>query len=53
MNKMTEEVNMLREEEGNYMLDVYVAPQGSNEYKLATFQRRVYWVTNHVVVLKP
>jgi hypothetical protein len=38
-NKETRELNMLREEDGNYMLDVWVKPT-SDENEAATFRRR-------------
>ena len=38
-NKATGEVNLLREEQGNYMLDVYVPPGGSKEANNAVFAR--------------
>ena len=39
-SKLTGEVNVLREEEGNYMLDVWVAPPGSDEYNELSFGRQ-------------
>ena len=39
INKKTGEHNQLRESEGNYMLDVLVAPPGSNEYNSVGFAR--------------
>ena len=38
-NKDTGELNQLREEEGNYMLDVWVAPPGTTEYDNLSFGR--------------
>ena len=40
INKATGETNMLRESEGNYMLDVIVAPPGSSEYNSLSFGRQ-------------
>ena len=39
INKSTGEVNYLRESDGNYMLDVLIAPPGSAEYNNAGFSR--------------
>ena len=39
-NKITGEMNVLREEEGNYMLDVWVAPPGSEQYSELSFCRQ-------------
>ena len=39
-NKDSGEVNRLREEDGNYMLDVWVAPPGSSEYDELSFGRQ-------------
>ena len=41
MNKATSEVNMLREEGGNYMLDIWVPPpEGPAEHESPIFGRR-------------
>ena len=40
-NKATGEVNLLREEDGNYMFDVWVPPEGSPEHDQAIFRRQV------------
>ena len=39
-NKETGELNQIREDEGNYMLDVWVAPPGSEEYDSLPFGRQ-------------
>ena len=39
VNKSTGEVNALREEQGNYMLDVYVPPKSIAEPNNLTFGR--------------
>ena len=39
INKTTGEINQLRESEGNYMLDVIVAPPGTDEYNSVGFPR--------------
>ena len=36
MNKKTKEVNMLREEDGNYMLDIWVKPDDDNGWMSST-----------------
>ena len=41
MNKQSGECNMLREEDGNYMLDVWIPPEGSEEHSLASFRRQL------------
>ena len=40
-NKASGELNQLREEDGNYMLDVWVAPPGTREYDSLTFGRPI------------
>ena len=40
INKSTGESNALREDDGNYMLDVWVPPEGSGEHNLACFRRQ-------------
>ena len=40
INKRTGESNALREEDGNYMLDVWVPPEGSEEHNRACFRRQ-------------
>ena len=40
INKRTGETNILREDDGNYMLDVWVPPEGSREHSLAGFRRQ-------------
>ena len=40
MNKSKGEINILREEDGNYMFDVWIPPEGSSQHSQASFRRQ-------------